>query len=495
MTEISAEGEELLSQIVGNWKLTPATFAYKLSQGRWIPARWLMYVSQVIANAIAKGNGRIIISAPPRHGKSELIDVYTPVWVLENFPGKHVILCSYGADLSEDFGRRARDLVVDNAEILTTAVRKDASRVDNFKTTTGGGMVSVGLTGAITGKGADVLLIDDYVKEIKEALSQVSRDYVWNWFRTTAFPRLEPGGTCIIIATRWHSDDLIGRILKEFPGQWTNIVLPAVAEQGDVLGRQPGEALFPERYPLETLLGRLEVLGSSYFQALFQQRPLDESKRLADGAWLKVVEIVPMTKLKLCRVWDLAATEDGGDYTVGALCGYDRETGFFYILNVIRKQISPQQAEDLVLRTAVSDGIQTEIFIEQEPGSAGKALVEHYDKTVLPEYHVEPIPVVTSKVLRAQPLLAGAEAGKVFLMADKWNDTYIHEFDTFPGAYDDQVDTTGAAYTRLTGKKLYSLTWGRDRDTHRMDVVQAGKKQREAMRSGARPRTGTLTWR
>jgi len=478
---ISPHDEEMIERVAANWKLTPATFAHRISGGRWIPAVWLLYVSQLIAQAIACGNGRIIISAPPRHGKSELIDVYTPAWVLENFPQHSVILASYGAELSEGFGRRTRDLIIDNKELLTARIRQDASRVGDFKTEQGGAMFSVGLGGAITGRGAHVLLIDDYIKEIKEALSQVYRDYIWNWFTTTAYTRLEPGGTCIIIATRWHSDDLIGRILKAFPGQWTNIVLPALAEQNDLLGRQPGQPLFPERYPQKVLMERLEVLGSSFFQALFQQRPLDEAKKLSDGAWLKVIEIIPSVRLKLLRVWDLAATEGGGDYTVGALCGYDTQTGNFFILNIKRGQYSPKQVEELVLKTAIEDGIDVPIDIEQEPGASGKALVEHFQTTILPEFKVEAVPVVKNKLLRAQPLLAGAEMGKVFLLAAKWNRDYINEFDVFPGPYDDQIDTTGAGYTKLTGKKLYTATWGRgDNVPGRTNIVQAGKKQRQA---------------
>src|SRR3954462_11787327 len=142
---LSPTDQELIEQVAGNWKLTPATFAHKLSGGRWIPAVWLLYVSQLIAQAIATGNGRIIISAPPRHGKSELIDIYTPAWVLENFPQYSVILASYGAELSEGFGRRTRDLIIDNKELLSARIRSDASRVGDFKTEQGGAMFSVGL--------------------------------------------------------------------------------------------------------------------------------------------------------------------------------------------------------------------------------------------------------------------------------------------------------------------------------------------------------------
>ena len=492
---LSATDEDILRRLGAEWRLTPATLAYHLSRGSWIPARWLLYCSSIIARAISQGNGRIIISAPPRHGKSQLIDIWTPVWILENFPDYQVILASYGADLSEGFGREVRDLIIQHEDSLRCRVRKDSSRVDDFQTEAGGGMMSRGLKGSITGRGANVLLIDDYVKEIKEALSQVYRDYIWNWFTTTAYTRLEPGATCIIIATRWHSDDLIGRVLKAFPGQWTNVVLPAIAEQDDIIGRAPGQPLFPERYPLSILRERLEILGPHFFQALFQQRPLDEARKLADANWLKIVQILPWQKLKLVRVWDLAATEDGGDFTVGSLCGYDPTTGFFYIINIQRGQWKPAEVEQKVLDTAIKDGVKVPVVIEREPGSAGIALIEHYQRNVLTEWKVEEYPVTLKKVLRAQPMLAAAEIGKCFMLEGSWNRDFIGEFDTFPGQYDDQVDTVSSGYTWLSGKKLYSATWGRkDQGAGgASDIRYTQKKQREAQHSLGK-RTSGVTW-
>jgi predicted phage terminase large subunit-like protein len=456
--------QELVKQIASQWKLTPATFMQKVSKGQWIAAPWLQYISLKVATAVARGGARIIISAPPRHGKSELISIGTSAWFLENFPNRNVILTGYGAELMEGYGRRVRDMFEDSGDLLNAHIRPDASRVNAFLTSTNGYMFSVGLGGAITGRGAHLLLVDDYIKEIKEALSQTHRDYLWNWWVTTARTRLEPGASVIIIATRWHSDDLIGRLIAAFPGRWQNYVFPAICEEEqDIIGRHQGEALFPERFPIEDLQALHTELGSTFFQALYQQRPVDEAKKLSDGAWLTKTEVLPqLARIKKARIWDLAATEGGGDYTVGAHCGWDRMNEKFYILNIIRRQISPHQVEDLVRQTAISDGFDTEVCIEQEPGASGKALVEHYQRTVLPEYTVTPIPVVTNKVVRAQPLLAGAEAGKVILIAAGWNEAYIREFDTFPGEFDDQIDTTAAGYTRLTGKKIFSATWGRN---------------------------------
>lgn len=466
--------QEIVNKIAQNWRLTPATLATKLTNGNWIAAPWLKYASTRIAHGIAKGNARIILSAPPRHGKSELVSVHTPTWVLENFPNKNVILAAYGADLAEGYGRRVRDQIGSHEDLLRARVRKDVRQVGAFLTETNGYMYSVGLGGAITGRGAHVLLIDDYIKEIKEALSPAHREYVWNWFVTTAMTRLEPGASVIIIATRWHSDDLIGRILRAFPGQWENIKLPAIAEANDILGREVGDPLFPERFGIDFLKEQQELLGSIFFHALYQQGPMDEVHKFTDVSWLKKMDILTATDFRWARVWDLAATEDGGDWTCGSLCGWSKSTNTFVIGNVIRAQISAGNIELKVRQAAMNDGLDTTVLIEQEPGSAGKNLVAHYEKTVLPEYKVHPVPTTKNKLVRAQPFLAAAEAGKVYLLDERiheayedqpgWQDHFAKEFELFPaGPNDDQIDTVAAGYVYLSGKKIYSGTWGRNR--------------------------------
>jgi phage terminase large subunit-like protein len=293
--------------------------------------------------------------------------------------------------------------------------------------------------------------------------------------------RLEPGATVIIIATRWHSDDLIGRILKHFPEKWENICLPAFAGKNDPIGRAEGEVLFPERYDVKEIEDQRELLGSVFFHALYQQGPVDEILQFTNKEWINVCQELPADDFKWARVWDLAATESGGDYTCGTLCGFSKSTKKFVIGNVLRKQVSIGDVETLVRDTAVLDGIDTAVCIEQEPGSSGKSLVHHYETTVLPEFKVIPVPTAgKAKLIRAQPFLAAAEAGKVYLLDqsvvnyDKilnsenvggdgtWHQTFLKEFDSFPGGdNDDQIDTAAAGYTFLSGKKTLSVSWGR----------------------------------
>ena len=476
-----------------NYKLTPATLAHRLNPN-WVPAPHLMYISARIAAAIAKGNARIIISVPPRHGKSELITKYSTVWCLEHYPHWNTILATYGAELSNDFGREVRDIIGANEDLLNVRIRGDARRVARWKTPEGGGMAAVGIGGAITGRGANVLLIDDYIKDIKEALSKSYKDHIWNWFKTVAYSRIEPGGSCIIIATRWSRDDLIGRILDQYVikgsqesldaarlraegkkvtagPEWEYIKIPALAEEGDLLGRPVGAALFPERYNEATLLGIKDTLGSYFFNALYQQDPRNDENALTNPAWLekKIIDVLPMLgDMPSARIWDLAATQDGGDYTVGLQMYHDRKTNTTYITDVQRKRASPQAVEFMVRQTALMDGTESPIYIEQEPGSSGKSLVEHYAKSVLPEFKITAVSHNDGKMARAQPFLAACEAGRVYLIKGSWNADFISEFGTFGmknSPHDDQIDCASVGFTKLSGKKLYSATWGRNTGT------------------------------
>jgi predicted phage terminase large subunit-like protein len=502
MLQTQESQTEMLARVAQNWRLTPATLGHYVTRGTWIAAPWLQYASIRVAAGIKRGGARIIISAPPRHGKTELVSVNTATWVLETMPKKNIILTGYGSDLVEASARKVRDRFMDDESLLKVRVPRSTSQVAAFQTDHEGYMFSVGLGGAITGRGAHVLIIDDYIKEIKEALSPAHRDYVWNWFVTTAMTRLEPGASVIIIATRWHSDDLIGRIIKNLPGQWENIVFPAICtEQNDlerIIHRKTGEALFPERFSVADLEANKELLGTIFFNALYQQRPVDETQKISDAAWLKEVEEKDITSLardfRWIRVWDLASTEGGGDYTVGTLVGYSPSTHICLIGNVVRDQLGPKDIEDKVRLTAVNgDGIETKVGIEQEPGSSGKNLVNHYATNVLPEFNVEAIPTAsTAKLIRGQPFLAAAEAGKVYLVKASWNQTFAREFgEGYAGQFDDQLDTAAAGYNYLSGKKAFSATFGR-RKAHSNQNSKQIRKASFSLGTGASTKIATF---
>jgi len=398
--------------------LTPATLAMALwpsGPSKWICGDHLAFTSYKIAHHVRKGNGRLAISMPPRHGKSRLVSEAAIPWFLEEFPEKHVILISYNGDKAQEWGRKARDIIRNREDLFSVKVREDMARTDRFETDTGSEAHFVGINGGVTGKGGHLVIIDDYLKDITEALSPAHRERQWMQFLANLDTRLEPGATVIIVATRWHSDDLIGRVTQRME-DWETISLPAIAMENDAIGREPGEPLFPERYDRARLDQiRRARAGTYLWEAMYQQQPFDEALGLTDPDWFPIIERLELgeeAKLDKARAWDLAATEEGGDYTVGALLGKDTATGACIIFNVKRKQLSPHQVEKLVRQTAEADGYDTEIIIEQEPGSSGKALADHFVRNVLPDFRVRIVPATTKKMARAQPFLAAAEHGR-----------------------------------------------------------------------------------
>jgi len=464
-----------MSALSEQWKLTPATMAHHLNPN-WVAAKHLLYISSKIAQAIARGNARIIISLPPRHGKSELITKYTSVWALEHFPHWNTILCTYGAELSKDFGRDVRDIIQANEDKLNVRIRQDTSAANRWKTENGGGMAAVGVGGAITGRGANILLIDDFIKELKDALNKAHKDALWEWWKAVARTRIEPGGSCIIVATRWAPDDLIGRILEQDKerGRWDYYRIPAIAEEDDLLGRSVGEALFRERYDEAALKELKDDMGSFFFNALFQQDPRADENALTNVAWLKIFDGIPdLTAAKKARIWDLAATADGGDFTVGLHMAHLRAMNHTYITNVIRRRLSPEGVLSLMRQTAIADGFDTDIYVEQEPGSSGKMTVEYIKNVILPEFNVIEVPAGDGKLIRAQPFLAGCEAGRVSLIKGAWNDDFIKEFGQYPGGdHDDQMDAASTGYSKLALRKTYSATWGRGNATASNNVTK-----------------------
>jgi hypothetical protein len=197
------------------WKYLPHTLAVHLSGGKWKPYNYLVRISHLIAEAVAEGNRKLIITAPPRHGKSELCSQWVPVWYLSNWPDKNVLLASYGAELATKFGRWCRNKISDHTADLGVNISSDSASVSRWHTTDGGSMVSLGVGGSVTGRGADLIVADDLIKNIAEAQSPAIQKSLREWFKSTLFTRLEPNGTFIFIQTRWTSDDLIGYLLKE----------------------------------------------------------------------------------------------------------------------------------------------------------------------------------------------------------------------------------------------------------------------------------------
>ncbi len=219
-----------------------------------------------------------LIEAPPRHGKSEYVSRYVSSWYVGRFPERRVILTSYGAKFAASWGRNARDLLEEwGPNVWGVDVRQD-TRAKNEWDLFGrnGGMISAGIGGPINGRAAHLLIVDDYIKNAEEAMSEGRRQAHWDWWESTASLRLEPDAKALIMATRWHEDDLGGRILKQSAAIGQPVMrlrLPALAEENDPLGRKPGQALWPERFDEASLLKRKASRSPFWWNALFQQKP------------------------------------------------------------------------------------------------------------------------------------------------------------------------------------------------------------------------------
>jgi len=233
---------------------------------------------------------RLIIEMPPRHGKSETATMRYPAHRIAADPVLRVIIGAYNVTLAAKFGRKARGI----AEHAGVRMSADRSAAHDWETIAGGGVRSVGVGSGVTGHGGDLVIIDDPVKSREEAESETYRERVWDWYTDDLYTRLEPGAALIVIMTRWHHDDLVGRILKApDAADWTALRFPALAEPNDPLGRPEGAALCPDRYDEHALAGIRGVLGEYAFSALYQQRPTPRTGNMFPRDKAPIVEAAP----------------------------------------------------------------------------------------------------------------------------------------------------------------------------------------------------------
>jgi predicted phage terminase large subunit-like protein len=255
---------------------SPAELAARVWGSRWRTARHLELLNEALTDLAARKITRLMVMMPPRHGKSVLTSQFFPAWYLGVHPEHRVILASYEAHFAAGWGRKARDVLAERGkELFGATVRPDASAANRWDLLGhSGGMVAAGVGGPITGRGADLLIVDDPVKNAEQAVSETYRERAWEWWTSTAFTRLEPDAVAVIVQTRWHEDDLAGRILREQADEnWRVVSLPALAELGDPLGRVPGEALWPERFPLARLKKIRAAMPAHWWESLYQQTP------------------------------------------------------------------------------------------------------------------------------------------------------------------------------------------------------------------------------
>ena len=325
----------------------------------------------------------------------------------------------------------------------------DSRAAARFGTDQGGEFFGIGVHGAVTGRRADLAVIDDPVASFADAESFTAREHLWDWFRSELVTRMKPRGRMVLVMTRWHSDDLAGRLIEK--GGWTVLKLPALAEPCDPMGRLTGAALWPEWEDRAAIEEKRKLLGERHFAALFQQAPLLASGTLFNARAMRLVEAVPDGVA--VRGWDLAGTADGSgdpDWTVGVKLVRDA-TGAVFIDDVVRFRAVSAEVAERIRAVAAADGQAVSIGLPQDPGQAGKSQIMFLTQ-VLAGFRVVASPETGAKELRAVPVASQVSNGAIAMRRAAWNTAFLDELANFPnGRKDDQVDALARAFTMLLG--------------------------------------------
>lgn len=424
----TAARNKLLSYAKGHWK------GYKTPDHLQMLADAL---EQVEAGKIK----RLAVFMPPRHGKSNLVSEIFPAWYLGKHPTEQVLFVTYGQDLADGFGRKVRNAVANQHHMRVfpeSVLAEDSASAKRFNTTAGGVYYSVGAGGAVTGRGANLLIIDDPLKNREEADSRTIREKLWDWYASTAYTRLMPGGAVVLVQTRWHEDDLAGRILMGHE-TWDVLNLPAIAEGNDQLGRQPGEALWPEQYNIDALQTIKATIGEREFAALYQQRPAPLEGALFRRDWINRGK-APRSGTRVAMGVDLAiSTKESADYTAIVVVARD-EFGKIYVLDAVREKVDFPSALNLIRQ--VADKWNPKMISIEQVAFQAVVVQELLKQTTLPIRGVIPD---KDKVTRAQPLALRYEQGLV--THEQLPSWFEDELLAFPNAqHDDAVDALVYAY-------------------------------------------------
>lgn len=414
--------------------------------------------------AVERGEiDRLMIFMPPRHGKSELASKRFPAWCLGRNPTRQIIAASYNSDLANDFGRNVRNIVAEpefGQVFPGVALAADSQAANRMNTNHGGAYVAAGVGTAVTGRGAHIALIDDPFKDREEADSERRRNTVWDWYRSTLYTRLMPGGAIVLIQTRWHEDDLAGRLLEQEPDQWQVLELPAVSDTG--------QALWPEWYDKPALDRIKDTIGPREWSALYQQKPQPDEGTFFRREWFQTWGKLPA--LRYYGTSDYAVTDGGGDYTVHRLWGIASD-GDVYRVDGWRGQTTSDQWIEAKL----------DLIAKYKPlawfgeGGVIQKAIEPMLRRRMRERNVhcrlEWLSSVSDKPTRARSFQAMAATQRVFFEpgAD------LSEFLVFPaGKHDDDVDTASLigrvidqahpAIVRAQQEKPPRDRWNRTRD-------------------------------
>lgn len=428
---------ELLKSSAESRFSTPADCAVSLSDGQWRRYRHLDYISDKISE-IRYRPLRLIVSLPPGHGKSFLLSYWTPVWFLSEWRQRKIGLATYEANFAAYWGGMVRDAILDKSGTLDLKLSGDTSAKHDWRLESGGSMFCTGVGGPATGRRFHLLLIDDPLKNIAEAESQTYRENLWKWYLTVARTRLYQDGSIIIIMTRWHQDDLIGRLLEQATEPWEHIKLPALAEEDDPLGRVEGEPLCPEMFDLshlETLRGTVGGTIGRYWIALYQQRPSAQAGTIFKIEWWKYYTQIPPVSM-IRQYWDTAFKKGKtSDWSTCLTIG-KHDTGLA-ILDLWRGQV--EYPELLRIMQAKYDQFHPHSVLVEDAASGQSAIQSLTRDTFIP---ILKLTAQGTKEQRANLITGIIEAGRVSLPERApWLAVFLDEVTTFPGGkHDDIVD-------------------------------------------------------
>lgn len=457
------EENQILEQAARNYLIDFSILTNKNYDPNWHHEEISRELERIESGEFIKDGMKILmVFMPPRHGKSEECTINFPAWYLGRNPNKEIITASYSGDLAVKFGGRTRDLV--NSRVFknifpNVSLKAGDESKGEWMTNQNGTYVSVGVGGATTGKGADVFLIDDPIKNAEEAESEVYREKVWEWFKTVAWTRLEPNGVMVIILTRWHLDDLAGRILKneDFKKICKIISYPAIAERDEAF-RKIGEALWPRRYKIEELEQTKRLIGSKNFSALYQQHPIATENQEFKPHYFKEreqAEVDRQNTRKFLTIDTAISKQASSDYT--GFCDNSVDNNNFWNLKAWRVKVSPLELMDILFtlhnnRRYEKIGIEKTIylqtlkpFLDEEQRKRGKFL------PIVELSHNQ-----VNKELRIRGLIPRYESGSIYHIKGECKDLE-DELLNFPQAINDDV-SDATAYQLQIAKKPFDNT-------------------------------------
>lgn len=413
---------------------------------------------------VARGRTpRLMVNMPPGSSKSTYASILFPAWLMAQKPNLDLIGASNTAQMAEGFSRRVMAQIRDNAEALGIGLTRESA--ERWETSNGGRYRAAGVSGAIAGQRADFVIIDDPTRSRADAESTTVRESQWNWFTADLRTRLKPGAAIALIMTRWHPDDLGGRLLERQQGLWRVVSLPAQAGPGDALGRPEGAYLWSDdAYGYGGELARVhrefeEAGAMRDWSALYQQSPRAAEGNLFRTAMIATLDAEP-SGVSLgnagdgltYRAWDLAATKQAGtrdpDWTAGVKLKR-LPSGQFVVCDVARLRGGPDEVEAAIVNTARQDGRSVRVGLPQDPGQAGKSQLLYLTRR-LEGFVVESSPETGDKLTRASPVASQVNVGNFSVVKAAWNAAFLDELAAFPsGTHDDQVDALSRAFASL----------------------------------------------